>query len=106
MAGEVRAEAEVRSAAAERDVVVRCSCDVEAERVLEDVLVAVRGRVPQRDAVTFGDRDAADLRRAGGPAREVRDGRRPAQDLLDRGPHRVGVASAGGRAGRDARAAR
>ena len=70
------------------------------------VLVAVRRRVPQRDAVAFGDRDAADLGRAGCPAREVGDGRRPTEDLLDRRSHRVGVAAQAARAGRDGRGAR
>src|ERR1700733_2097175 len=39
---EVRPQAEVRSAAAEGDVVVRGSSDVEGVRVVEGVLVAVR----------------------------------------------------------------
>src|SRR5919197_5129773 len=38
--GEVRAEAEVRAAAAEADVVVRAPADVEPVRVVEDELVA------------------------------------------------------------------
>ena len=44
-AGEVHAEAVVRTAAAETDVLVRAAPDVELERPVEDVLVAVRGDV-------------------------------------------------------------
>ena len=50
-AGEVRAEAVVRTAAAEADVLVRVARDVERERVVEHVLVAVRGDVPDADLV-------------------------------------------------------
>src|SRR5688500_1736471 len=45
-------EAEMRSAATERKVIVRLAFDVEAERVVEHVLVAVRRRVPDADLVT------------------------------------------------------
>src|SRR5262245_59186010 len=48
-AGEVRAEAEVRSAAAEPDVLVRVAAHVERVRVGEDRRVAVGRAVPEDD---------------------------------------------------------
>src|SRR4051812_21892269 len=50
-AGELRAEAEVRPTTAERDVGVRVACDVERERVVPHVLVAVARDVPEADLV-------------------------------------------------------
>jgi len=41
----------VRATAAEPDVRVGVASDVEVERTLEQVLVTVRGRVPDRDLV-------------------------------------------------------
>src|SRR5262249_55665653 len=45
-ARQVRAEAVVLSAAAECDMLVRRALDVEAERIIKDGLVAIRGDVP------------------------------------------------------------
>ena len=60
-AGEVGAEAEVRAAAAERDVLVRRARDVERERVVELLLVAVRRDVPEDDLVAVLDLLTAEL---------------------------------------------
>ena len=60
-AGEVHPEAVVRAAAAEADVLVRVAQDVELERAVEDVLVAVRGDVPDRDLVALLQLLAAQL---------------------------------------------
>src|SRR5262245_14996100 len=81
---QVRAEADVL-AHAESEVAVRAAVDPELERRLEDLLVAVRGRVEERERVALADALAAQLvvRRRG--AREVDDRRRPAHDLLDGG---------------------
>ena len=46
-AGELRSEAEVR-AEAERHVLVRVAADIELVGVVEDVLVAVRGRIREQ----------------------------------------------------------
>ena len=106
VASEARAQAEVRSAATEGDVIVWCPRDVEAKRILEDFLVSVRGRVPQGDALAFGDRDAADLGRS---ARPTRRSTRPA--MSSGGSLRPQASSrrdrsAGGRAGQSGRRAR
>ena len=55
-AGQVGAEAEVRARAAEAEVVVRRAADVEAERVVEDGLVAVGRGVPEHDLVALVER--------------------------------------------------
>ena len=57
--------------------------DVEAEGVVEHVLVAVGRDVPHHDLVAGLDLLAADLGVGGGGAAEVEHRRRPAQDLLD-----------------------
>src|SRR5882724_9828346 len=49
--GQRGTQTEVRPAAAEGDVRVRAAQDVEAERVVEDVLVPVAGAVPQHDVI-------------------------------------------------------
>ena len=59
------------------------AADVEPERIREHVLVAVRGRPPQRDLVAGRDRVLVDVDRSGGGAAVVRGRRRPSQDLLD-----------------------
>ena len=84
MRGQVGAEAEVRAAAAERDVRVRVAGDVEHERVVPHLLVAVGRDVPDDDPVARLDLPAADLGVDGRGAAEVQHRRRPAQDLLDR----------------------
>ena len=76
------------SPSTEGDVGIRRAGDVEAEGIAEDLLVAVRRRIPEREALALGDLHASDLGVAGRPAREVRDRRGPAQDLLHRGPQR------------------
>ena len=63
--------------------VVRGAGDVEPERVVEDVLVAVGRDVPEADLVAVLDRLAAELDVPGGVAPEVHHRRGPAQDLLD-----------------------
>ena len=104
-AGEAGAEAEVLTAAAEGDVLVRGARHVEDVRVLEHLLVAVGGGVVHDDLVALLDRHAADLGVAGGGAPEVVDRRAPAEHLLHAGvPERrvlaeplrlVGVVDAG-----------
>ena len=66
-AREVRAEAEVRPARAERDVVVRLAGDVEAVGIVERALVAVGRRVHEHDPVAGRDRPARDLGVAASP---------------------------------------
>ena len=83
--GEARAEAEVRTSGAERDVLVRCATDIEAVRVGELLFVAVRRRVPHGDLVALADRLARELGVGARGATEVDDRRDPAQHLLDRG---------------------
>ncbi len=51
--GQVRAEAVVRTGAAERDVVVGCTRDVEHLRIVEDRGIAVGGRIPDDDLVAL-----------------------------------------------------
>src|SRR3954470_13266581 len=60
-AGQVGADAVVRAVATEGLVRVVLAGDIEAERVLEHVLVEVRTGVVETDAVALGDRHAADL---------------------------------------------
>ena len=84
-AGEVGAEAEVRTAGAEPDVLVRRAGDVEAERVGELALVAVGRVVEHHDLLALLDLLPADLGVPRRGAAEVDDRRRPAHDLLDRG---------------------
>ena len=81
-AREARAEAEVR-AEAEGDVRVRVARGVEAERIGEDALVAIRRRVEQQQLVARADALAAQRRVARGGAVHVLDRRHPAQHLLD-----------------------
>src|SRR5688572_19178555 len=80
---EVRAEAIV-DALSEAEVRVRLAADVEAERLGEDALVAVRGHLPERHLVARADLLAAELDVAGGGAALVHARRGPAHDLLDR----------------------
>ena len=74
----------MRSAAAERDVRVLGAADVERERVVENVFVAVGGAQHRDHAVALGDGDAIHLHVDLRAARPERDGGRPAQHLLDR----------------------
>ncbi len=80
--GEVRAEAEVRAAPAERHVLVRGPLDVEAHRVVEDALVAVGRYVPDDDLVAGGDGLAAEREVLGGGSTEMHDRGREPQHLL------------------------
>src|SRR5262249_24177537 len=82
--GEVGADAEVRTAATEGDVVVRTAVDVEDVGIRELVGVPVRSRVPERDFVSVLDGDTSDLGVPGGGAAEVVDGTDVAEHLLDR----------------------
>ena len=70
-AGQVGAQAVVGAAAAERDVVVRAALDVEAERLVEDLFVAVGRDVPHHDLVAGLDLLAAQLEVAHRGAAEV-----------------------------------
>src|SRR5205085_6662833 len=81
---EARAEAVVGTASAERYVRVRCSSDVKGEGVGEDFVVAIRRRIPERDPISCLDRNASNLHVDRGAAREVRDRRCPAKNLVDR----------------------
>ena len=100
-AGEVGAEAEVRAAAAEGDVLVRRAPDVEAERVVEHVLVAVGRDVEDDDLVAFGDAPGRGSRcRAVAVRRKCMHRRRPAEHLLDGDGHERRVGAAAGPAGR------
>ena len=82
-AGERLAEAEVR-AEAERDVLVRVALDVEAVRVGELRLVAVRRLVEQHALLAFVQLLAHELDVVGDRAAHVLDRADPAQHLLDR----------------------
>ena len=84
-AGQVGADAVVRAVAAEGQVRVGVAGDVEAERVVEDVLVEVGARVEEADALALVDRHAADLDVVEGGALEDGDRRGPADDLVGRG---------------------
>ena len=64
---EVRAEAEVRSARAERDVVVGFAGEVESIGLVERALVAVGRRIHEHDPVAGRDRLAGDLGVASSP---------------------------------------
>ena len=81
----------MRSARAERDVVVRVPGDVEAVGIVERALVAVGRRVHEHHPLAGGDLPAVDLGVGGRPARELHDGADPAQQLLDRGRHQCRV---------------
>ena len=78
-------KAEVRSSAAEREVVCRVAGDVEAVRIGILGGVAVAGRVPDDHLVACGDPRACDLGVDQGGAPEVPDRRSEAHDLLGRG---------------------
>ena len=81
-AREVRAEAVVH-AVTEPEVRIRVAVQVEAERIVEHELVAVRGRFPEHDLVAGADGLAEEIEVAGRGAAVVRGGMRPAHDLLD-----------------------
>src|SRR5438128_1910467 len=69
-AREVRAHAEVLTEA-EGEVRIRVPVDAERERVVEDVLVAIRRTEVQRELITRPDRDVVDLAVLGRDAGEV-----------------------------------
>ena len=83
-AGEVGPDAVVRAAAAEGDVGIRRAADVEARRVVEDLLVEVGGGEVQADPLPLAHRLAAHLGVLERGALEDHGGRGPAQDLVDR----------------------
>ena len=66
---------------------VRTASDVEAERVVEDGVVAVRRRVQQDDPVAALDRLVADPVVGGRTAEEVVQGCHPPEDFLHGGGH-------------------
>jgi hypothetical protein len=70
----VGAQTEVGSAAAEADVLVALAADVEAERVVEETLVAVVRGEPERDAISLGDRDPGAVGVPRGDPLEVGEG--------------------------------
>ena len=80
--GQVGAEAEVRAAAAEADVFVGGAQDVEAERVVEHVFVAVGRDVPDADLVARRHGLAPQHGVPSDVAAEVHDRGRPTHDLL------------------------
>ena len=82
--GQVRAQA-VMHAVTEAEMRVRVAREIEAERIGEHVLVAVRGRLPEHHLVAGAHRLAAELEVARRGAPVVRGRMRPAHDLLDRG---------------------
>ncbi len=83
-AGQHGAEAVMRSAAAERHMRVLGAADVEGERVVEHLFVAV-GRAQHRDhPLALRNGDAVHLHVDLRAARPERHGRRPPQHLLDR----------------------
>ena len=90
--GELGAEAEVRAHQPEGDLRVGGAADVERERVGEDLVVVVGGHEPDEHLVAGADRATAELGVGGRRAPEVHRHRPPAQDLLDRRGHDLGVA--------------
>ena len=80
-AGEVRAHAEML-AEAEREMRVRAAIHAEGERVVEDLLVAVRRREIDRHPIPSADLHAAHFAILGCRPREVADRAHPAEDLL------------------------
>src|SRR6185312_90150 len=68
----------------EGDVLVGIALDIEAVGIVEDGLVAICRRNPQRNAVALGDCVIADPRIFRRNARNMRDRTGPPQDLLDR----------------------
>src|SRR5439155_6716543 len=89
---DVRSHAEVL-AEAEREMWVWAAIDAERERILEYLLVTVRRREVQGDPLAGADGCPAHLAVRGGGAREVADRAGPAQDLLHRVGHQLGVAA-------------
>src|SRR6476661_4727046 len=83
-------EAEVHPVS-ERDVLIGIAADVEAERLVEDLLVAIPGNVSQINGFTFGDRHTADGGVLGSGAHELLDRRRPPDHLLDGRRHQIHV---------------
>src|SRR5690348_4743665 len=80
--GQVRAQAQVRAAAAEAEVPVRGPADIERVRVLELGFVTVPGHVPEDDLVAFPDVRAAHFGVGGGGAAHEVGGAGPADDLV------------------------
>src|SRR5260370_21019668 len=90
--GQGGAEAVV-DAEPEREVLVGVAAGVEAERVGEDLLVAVAGGIGQQHRLTLLDGDAADLGVGGGGAHELLDRGDPADHLVRGGRQQGGVVS-------------
>ena len=82
-AGQHGAQAVVRSAAAERDMRVGLAADVERERRVEDLLVAIRRTQHRHHPLALGDVLTVHFDVDLGAAGPVRHRRRPAQHLLD-----------------------
>ena len=74
----------MRPTATEAHVLVRAAEDVELERAVELILVAVRGDVPDADLVAILELLAAQNRVARDVAPEVHDRRCPPDDLVGR----------------------
>ena len=87
--GQVRAEAVVH-AVTEAEVRIRVAAEVEAERIGEHVLVAVRRRFPEHHLVAGVHGLAAQVEVTRRGATVVRGRVGPAHDLLDRARRRVG----------------
>ncbi len=68
----------------EAEMPVRIAGDVEADGIVEDVLVAVGRRVEHREVLALAELRPVELDVAQRGALHVVDGRRPAHDLLDR----------------------
>src|SRR5262245_57726450 len=81
-ASDVSAHAEVL-ADAEREMRIRSALDTERERIVEDLLVAVRRCPEQRHLLARPDLHPSYLAILGRSTREMRDRADPAQDLLD-----------------------
>ena len=75
--------------------------DVEVKGVVEDVLVAIGGRVPHGDTVARRRWARPGSRCPGGPAGEIRDRRGPPEDLLHCQRNGARAPGAAARAGRD-----
>jgi hypothetical protein len=76
---------------AEGEVAVGAAIDAEREGIVEDLLVAVRGREVERELLAGADLLAAQLVVLARDPGEVGDRRDPAQDLLDRRGKQIGV---------------
>ena len=81
---EVRAQTEMRAWATKSDMWVRCSCDVEPERIREHLRITVRRNVEHAELLTFGDLSSRQFAVASGRTPHVGDGAGEAHDFLHR----------------------